>query len=166
MKDLPLNIKIGIGQDSHRFSKKPKPLIFGGVIINDKEGLEGNSDGDALLHSLCNALSSAIGGNSIGTWSDDMYYKKKIKDSKKYIEVILKSIYKSKYKISNLSISIEAKKPRFSLDQLNKIKFSLEKILKTNFKNIGITITSGEGLSDFGKGKGIMVNCVVLLIKE
>ncbi|MEX1052255.1 MAG: 2-C-methyl-D-erythritol 2,4-cyclodiphosphate synthase [Patescibacteria group bacterium] len=159
-------LRIGIGQDSHSFSRLKKPLVLGGIKLNNVGGFEANSDGDVILHALCNALSSAIGGNSIGTWSDDMLYKKKIKDSKKYVDVVLKSIHGNKYVISNLSISIEAKKPRFSLSQLNKIKFSLSKILKINVKQVGITISSGEGLSDFGKGKGMMVFCAVLLIKN
>ena len=166
MKKFPNNIRVGIGQDSHKFSKKLKPLIIGGIKLNKIGGFEANSDGDVILHSLCNALSSAIGGNSIGTWSDDMLYKKKIRDSKKYVEVVLKSIHGNKYVISNLSISIEAKKPRFSLSQINKIKISLSKILKISVKQVGITISSGDGMTEFGKGKGIMVFCAVLLIKN
>jgi len=159
-------IRIGLGQDSHSFSKSKKPLILGGIKLNKIGGFEANSDGDVILHSLCNALSSAIGGNSIGTWSDDMLYTKKIKDSKKYVKVVLKSVHGNKYVISNLSISIEAKKPRFSLPQLNKIKFSVADILKIDVKQVGITISSGDGMTEFGKGKGIMVFCAVLLIKN
>lgn len=166
MKRPSIDIRIGIGQDSHRFSKAQKHLVLGGVLISKKEGLEANSDGDVILHSLCNALSSAVGGNSIGTWADDMFYKFKIKDSKKYLDIVLRSIFKNKLKIANLSISIEAKKPRFSLKELNKIKFSLAKILKIDVKQVGITISSGDGMTEFGKGKGIMVNCAVLLIKN
>ena len=80
--------RVGIGQDSHKFAKK-KPLILGGVKVADKGGLEGNSDSDVILHSLCNALSSAIGGDSLSTWSDNMC-KRGIKDSQKYVEYIFK----------------------------------------------------------------------------
>ena len=166
MKVISGLIKIGIGEDSHRFSKSIKLLVLGGVVVSKKGGLEANSDGDVILHSLCNALSSAIGGDSISTWSEEMCLKQKIIDSKEYVKVIFKKVKDDKYNVSNVSISIEAKKPRFSLEQLNKIKMSLAKILKINVKQVGLTITSGEGLSEFGNGKGIKVLCAVLLIKN
>ena len=79
--------RVGIGQDSHRIAKKKKPLVLGGVIVAQSGGFESNSDGDVIIHSLCNALSSAIGGDSISTWSDAMC-DAGIADSKKYIEII------------------------------------------------------------------------------
>ena len=83
-------IRIGIGQDSHRFDENSsKPLILGGIKISSKGGLRANSDGDVILHSLCNALSSAMGGDSLGTWADGMCLQQGIKDSKKYLEYIL-----------------------------------------------------------------------------
>ncbi len=158
--------KIGIGQDSHRFSSTKKPLILGGIKLNDVGGFEGNSDGDVILHSLCNALSSAIGGYSLGTWSDEMYTKKGIKDSKKYLNVIFKKIQSLKYNIGNVSFSIEAKKPKISIIETNKIKKFLSDLLKIQDNCIGITFTSGEDLSDFGKGLGISVFCAVLIFKN
>ena len=158
--------RIGIGQDSHPFSKIIKPLILGGVKITETGGLEGNSDGDAILHSLCNALSSAIGGDSIGTWSDEMCLKQGITDSSKYLEVVYEKIKKNDYKINNISIAVEAQRPRLSPDQIKMIKSSLAKLLLINIKQIGITFTSGEGLSAFGKGEGIQVFSITMLQKN
>ncbi|MFH1827196.1 MAG: 2-C-methyl-D-erythritol 2,4-cyclodiphosphate synthase [bacterium] len=160
------SVRIGIGEDSHKFSTVLKPLVLGGVTISKEGGFKTNSDGDVILHSLCNALSSAIGGDSLGTWSDEMCLKNKITDSKEYVRVVFKKVKDNKYKIGNVSISIEAKKPYLSIEQLNKIKMSLSQILKIRFKQIGLTITSGEGLTKFGKGVGIRVSCAVLLIKN
>jgi len=61
----------GIGQDSHKFTTD-KALVLGGVVIPDEAGLEANSDGDVVLHSLFNALSQAIGGKSLGYYADPM----------------------------------------------------------------------------------------------
>lgn len=159
-------IKIGIGQDSHKFSIVKKPLILGGIKLSNVGGFEANSEGDVIIHGLCNALSSAIGGYSIGTWSEEMYSKKGIKDSKKYLNVMFNKIRHLKYNVGNVSFSIEAKKPKVSIIETNKIKKSLADLLKIKPSCIGITFTSGEGLSDFGKGKGIKVLCAVLLIKN
>ncbi|OGD84873.1 hypothetical protein A2165_03425, partial [Candidatus Curtissbacteria bacterium RBG_13_40_7] len=115
--------RIGFGQDSHAFLENgKKPLILGGVRISESGGLSGNSDTDVILHSLCNALSSAIGGDSLSTWSDEMCLKQGITDSKKYVEHIYDVVKKKKYKVENVSICVEAKKPRLGLDVIQKIK--------------------------------------------
>src|SRR3990167_315238 len=112
--------RIGIGCDSHKFAKN-KPLVMGGVKISTRGGLEGNSDSDVILHSLCNALSSAIGGDSLSTWSDDMC-RRGIKDSKSYVLYIFKKVKREKYKGENVSISVEAKKPYIKLATVQRIK--------------------------------------------
>lgn len=159
--------RIGMGQDSHPFEKKEnRSLILGGAKISATGGLAGNSDADVILHSLCNALSSAIGGDSLGTWSDKMCKEKGIKDSKKYVEYILEKAAEKKYVIENVSISVEAQKPRLSEEEINMIKTSLAGILSIRTEQIGLTFTSGEGLTAFGRGEAIQVLSIVLLKKN
>ena len=155
-------MRIGLGQDSHRFSISPKPLILGGVMLNKTGGLQGNSDGDVIIHSLCNALSSAIGGESLSTWSDSMCLDQKITDSREYLKYILNIVFQ-KYSIDNISIAIEAQIPRLSPEQKNKIKKSLSFLLKINLDQIGITYTSGEDLTSFGQKQGMQVFSTILL---
>ena len=157
--------RIGIGQDSHSFSKNLKrPLILGGFKVADEGGLEGNSDSDVILHSLCNALSSAIGGDSLSTWSDNMC-KRGIKDSQKYVDYIFKKVMGQKYKVENVSISVEAKRPYIDLEAVRKMKMAVSKLLEIRNSQVGITFTSGEGLTPFGRGLGIAAICIVLLSK-
>ena len=158
-------MRIGIGQDSHRFETSPKPLVLGGVTFNQLPGLKGNSDGDVIIHSLCNALSSAIGGESLSSWSDAMCLDKNITDSREYLKYIFNIISK-KFFINNISISVEAQIPRLSLDQKNNIKESLASLLKINQDQIGITYTSGEDLTSFGKKEGIQVFSTVLISEK
>jgi len=158
--------KIGLGQDSHRFSNLKKDLILGGVKINNINGLEANSDGDVILHSICNALSSAIGGDSIGTWADEMCLKKEIKDSREYVKEIVKAVFQKKYKVNNLAISVEARKPYLKIEAIKEIKTNIAQLLAINIDQVGITFTSGEGLTAFGKGEGIQVLSIVSLISQ
>lgn len=159
--------RVGIGQDSHPFEKaKNKPLILGGVKISDGGGLQGNSDGDVIIHSLCNALSSAIGGDSLGTWSDDICLKQGIKDSTKYLKYILNIIKSKNYILENISISVEAKKPYLSIDVIKKIKEKLAMLLNINLDQIGITFTSGKELTAFGRGEAIQTFSIVSLLKR
>ncbi len=157
---------VGIGQDSHRFlkEKNTKDLVLGGIKINFEYGLEGNSDADVIIHAICNSISSALGGGSISTWSDEMC-KNGIKDSSQYLLVILEKMKNMNCNISNISISVEAKEPKLE-NIIGKIKNNLSKILNIDTKRIGITATTGEGLTDFGRGLGIQALSVVNLISN
>jgi 2-C-methyl-D-erythritol 2,4-cyclodiphosphate synthase len=159
--------RVGLGQDSHNFVnfKENKPLILGGVRVDEKGGLEGNSDGDVLLHSICNALSSAVGGDSLSTWSDDMC-NKGIKDSTHYVKYIFNKIKKLKYSIVNISISVEAKTPYLKMEIINKIKERIASLLKIEIEQVGLTFTSGEGLTAFGLSKGIQALTIVSIVKH
>lgn len=154
---------VGIGQDSHRFSKTQKALILGNYKISDSNGLEANSDGDVILHALCNAFSSAIGEYSLSTWADTMCTQG-ITNSKIYLEKIYQKVQKTGYLINNLSISLEAGKPQLEKN-LPAIQKHLAKTLKIKPSQIGITVTSGEKLTEFGQGKGIQCFCYLSLIK-
>ena len=166
------DFRIGIGQDSHEFSKRKEPLILCGYKIDDKDGFSdintfaGNGDGDIFLHSLCNALSSAIGGDSLGTWADDMYYKKGITDSKKMLDVVFQKVINQGFMVNNVSFSTEGKKPFLTQKITDKMKISVAKLLKIEKEQVGITLTSGETLTSFGKAEGMQVFTVVSLIKN
>ena len=155
--------KIGIGLDSHKFTDKKKPLVIGAVKISDKNGFDANSDGDVLLHALFNALSTAIGFKSLGFYADNMY-KKGITDSKKYLEFILDKVKEKGLQISNIAIMLEGKNPNID-EHIDKIKSSLSRLLKIKKDNVGIAATSGDELTEFGKGKGMQCLVVVSLKK-
>ena len=160
--NISSNFRIGFGQDSHKFSdNKNKKLFLGGHKISDGIGLEANSDGDIILHALFNAISSAIGEKSLGYYSDEMC-KKGITDSREYLKVILSKLNQKNMKINNISIAIEAFKPKLE-NHTSNIKNSLSKILNLNEEKIGITYTTGEGLTSFGQGKGMQCFCAVTI---
>lgn len=154
--------KVGFGHDSHRFSaSRGRKLVLGGYTVPNEIGLEANSDGDLILHALFNAVSSAIGLKSLGHYADPML-EKGITDSGKYLQVILNKLKEKNMEISSVSISIEAKRPRLD-DCADKIIESLSRILAIGRETIGITFTSGEGLTPFGKGEGMQCFAVVSL---
>ena len=162
--ELPNNIKVGIGQDSHMFEKEEMGLFIGGIELKDEKKLQANSDGDVILHAIFNALSQAIGENSIGFYADEMY-EKGITDSKKYLKPLLDKIKKKKLKINSLGIMLECKTPK--IDPLvPKIKKSLSEIFDLKSNKIGVTATSGEHMTLFGAGLGIQCFAIVSLVKE
>jgi len=159
--DIPQDYIFGIGQDSHEFSHT-KGLILGGVSFPKENRLKANSDGDVILHAICNAILQALGEKSLGAFADDLCINKKIRDSKKYLNTVLKMADKKKYKLNHLGIMIEGKKPRID-DIQNILKESLSKLCGLDNKRIGITATSGEKLTSFGLGKGIQCLCIASL---
>jgi 2-C-methyl-D-erythritol 2,4-cyclodiphosphate synthase len=133
------------------------------VKFSGEVGLKANSDGDVVIHALCNALGSAIGKGSLSVYADEMF-KNGITDSKEYLKVILSQVKEAGYEVNNISISIEAQKPKIESNS-DKMKTKLAKLVGIKKDSIGITATTGEGLTTFGRGEGIQVFVVVSLIK-
>ncbi len=148
-------MKVGIGQDSHRFNEKKgeKKLILGGVEFEDQLSMEANSDGDVVLHAITNAISGVTCQNILGKISDEMCLKQGIFDSEAYVKEALKYL---NGRIVHLSISIECKVPKIS-PKIEEMRKKIARILQIGENSVGITATSGEGLTECGKGKGISV---------
>jgi len=162
--DIPNDYIVGLGQDSHEFDKK-KGLTLGGIFIPNEKSMKANSDGDVIIHSICNALLQAIGEKSLGAFANDWCEKKKIKKSMVYLEKIIKKVHRKKYNINNIGIMVEAKYPRIDMYS-KKMKEKISKTCNIPIHRIGITGTSGENLTPFGKGKGIQVYSIVTLKKR
>ncbi len=153
---------VGIGQDSHRFDfeDSEKKLILGGVIFEGSLPLEGNSDADVILHSITNAISGVTCVNILGSVSDDICLNKGIKDSSVYLREALK--YLNGKRIVHLSISIECLKPKIT-PKIPELRKSISELLSIPENSVGITATTGEGLTQFGQGKGIQVfSCITV----
>lgn len=153
-------MKIGIGQDSHRFDfkNKNKKLILGGVVFEGHVPLDGNSDADVILHSITNAISGITCVNILGGVSDKMCLEQGITDSRAYLAEAMR--YLGGCKITHVSISIECLTPKIT-PKISEIRHSIAKLLNLEENCVGITATTGEGLTLFGRGEGIQViSCV------
>ncbi|MDR2577293.1 MAG: 2-C-methyl-D-erythritol 2,4-cyclodiphosphate synthase [Chitinispirillales bacterium] len=156
-----------IGQDSHRFEPagSQKPLILGGVVIPGALGLMGNSDADVILHAVTNAVSGISGVNILGKISDDLCLNQGITDSRVYLEKAIETLVPNRWKIIHLSISVEARKPHLSA-HIPAIKRSVASLLSLPESCVGLTATTGEGLTDFGRGEGVQVFVIASAAKE
>ncbi len=153
-------MKVGIGQDSHKFDfeDKDKKLILGGITL-EGPALKANSDGDVVLHAITNAISGVTCKNILGGAADKMC-EKGIIDSKEYVKEALKYLNE---KIEHISITIEGKRPKIS-PKVEEMRQSIAEILKIETTQVGITATTGEGLTEFGKGNGISVFAVLTVV--
>lgn len=159
-----MHVKTGLGQDSHRFDldNTEKPLILGGVVFDNALPLQGNSDADVILHAVTNAVSGITGVNILGKISDDLCLKQGITDSQIYLAEGLK--YLGEWQLCHVSISIECLRPKIS-PQIPALKAHLSQLLNLTESDIGITATTGEGLTAFGRGEGIQVFCIITAVK-
>ena len=147
-----MTAKTGIGQDSHAFEEVPgKPLILAGIKLDHPIGLKGNSDADVVLHSITNAISSITGTNILGSVADQLC-QEGVTDRSNFIKLALDDL--EDWKISHIAIAIECLKPKIS-PQIDSMKKSIAKLCHINITDVGITATTGEGLTTFGKGEGI-----------
>ncbi len=160
-----MRVKTGLGQDSHRFDfdNQTKKLILGGIVFDDAPPLLGNSDADVVLHALCNAISGVTGVNILGTVADALCQKQGIGDSRIYLQEALK--YLTDWQICHVSCSIECKTPKIT-PKIAAMKASLSELLGLQTEDVGITATTGEGLTAFGRGEGIQVLCIVTAVND
>ena len=157
--------RTGIGHDSHRFVKDEysKPCILAGVVFDDVPGLEANSDGDVIYHAICNAITSLSGVLILGGIADELLQKDGITDSSVYLHKAKETL--KKCTISYVALSLEARRPQFK-EKREKMIANIAKILGMPPTQVGITATSGEGLTAFGCGEGIQCFCIITVYSE
>jgi 2-C-methyl-D-erythritol 2,4-cyclodiphosphate synthase len=157
-----MKFRTGIGQDSHRFlpQESAKPLVLGGLLFEDVPGFMANSDGDVVLHAICNAISSVTGILILGGIADELCLKDGITDSSVYLQEALKGL---KHKtIVHVAVTIEALRPKLK-ERLLEMRQNIARLLHLSLEDVGITATSGEGLTDFGCGDGIQAIAIVTI---
>ncbi len=153
-------MRIGLGFDVHRFTRKKKSLLLGGVKINCGFGVEAVSDGDVVLHAVCDAILGAVSLGDIGD-----YFPPGAEESKRLKSVdialfVIKKIKKS-YLIENIDITIIADNP-----PLVKYKKKMVDYLSKLFNTcVNIKIKSKEGL-DIPSKEAISCYAAVLLKKR
>ncbi len=160
-------VKTGFGQDSHRFERKDssKRCVVGGVYFEEVPGFKANSDGDVAYHAVCNAISSLTGVLVLGGIADDLCLKDGITNSEVYLKEALKTLHKIDYKISHVALSLEGKRPLFK-NHLVQMRQNIATLLEIELTDVGVTATSGEGLSDYGCGDGVFCQSIVTVYKE
>lgn len=157
-------VRVGIGQDSHRFlpSDSTKPCVIGGLIFEDAPGLSADSDGDVIFHAICNAITSVTGVPILGGIAIDLCHKDGITDSQVYLEKAMETL--GKQQVEHVSLTIEGKRPRFQARNLE-MRQRIASAMKLDVSQVGLTATSGDGLSDFGCGDGLMCFCTLTTVE-
>ena len=153
----------GMGQDSHKFlpKKGEKKCIIAGVAFDTVPGFDADSDGDIVYHAICNAITSITHLSIMGDVAIKMCHEDGVTDSSMYLLEAKKSL--NTKKITHIAITIEAKEPRLQ-KHIEKMRENIAKLLELEISQIGITVTSGNGLDDCGKGLGAKCSSLISLV--
>jgi 2-C-methyl-D-erythritol 2,4-cyclodiphosphate synthase len=158
-----MTIRTGQGIDFHRL-EPGRDLWLGGVNIPSEKGCVAHSDGDVLLHALCDALLGAAGLNDIGHYFPDTSSEFKNIDSKILLGRTKLIIEEKGFSLINADCTVCLETPKIS-PFINEMKRIISGILLTSPDAISVKATTTEKLGFTGRGEGIVAMAAVLLEK-
>lgn len=161
--DLQYKYIYGYGQDTHLFAQAfnvKKPLILGGFTLPEELTIDADSDGDVVIHSLINAIQSAFSEKPLGSFANSMRADG-ITNSIEYLRKAMGNIVNHSCQIEKIIIHIEALKPQIDPYHHNIVN-RLSELLSVPNETIALTYESGDGATEFGKGKGIRAITTIL----
>ncbi|MFZ2311177.1 MAG: 2-C-methyl-D-erythritol 2,4-cyclodiphosphate synthase [Methylobacter sp.] len=156
-------IRVGQGYDVHRF-KEGGDVILGGVKIPYEQGLEAHSDGDVVLHALCDALLGAAALGDIGKHFPDTDPEFKGADSRVLLRHVYGIVQEKGYQLVNADITIIAQAPKMS-PYISAMCSNIADDLKVAVECINVKATTTEKLGFEGRKEGIAVQAIVLIEK-
>ena len=154
-------MRIGSGFDVHAFGPG-NSIVLGGVRIAHSHGVVAHSDGDVVLHALCDALLGAAGLGDIGIHFPDSDPVWKGADSRRFVEAVLQMLAVRKLRVGNVDVTLLAQAPKVSPHRIE-IRRSLAQMLGVSENQVNIKATTTEHLGFIGRAEGLAAQAVVLL---
>jgi 2-C-methyl-D-erythritol 2,4-cyclodiphosphate synthase len=161
---------IGYGSDDHRINqvrgtKNPKPLILGNTLVSKEFSPVAHSDGDVVSHAISNALFLAVGERDVGYHFSDTDPDYAGIEGSKLLKYAMNKVDGAGYMVNNITVMITAGRPKLS-PYIEKMKAQVARSLSIKASQVGIGATTGEGLTEHGRGKGINAVAMVSLKKK
>lgn len=153
--------RVGIGYDSHRFSRG-RPLILGGVHLPSEIGLQGHSDADAVCHAITDAILGAAGIGDIGEMFPDSDPANKNRDSIGMLEAAVRRISSSGYAVNQVDVTVVAEAPRIG-PYREQMRSRLATALGIDSTSVSVKGKSNEGMGWIGRGEGLACIAVATL---
>jgi 2-C-methyl-D-erythritol 2,4-cyclodiphosphate synthase len=154
-------MRIGHGYDAHRFTPG-RPLVLGGVTIPYDQGMAAHSDGDVLVHALCDALLGAAALGDIGRHFPDTSKDYENIDSRILLRKVVNLLHDKSLRVGNADITVIAQKPKLA-SHVPAMRRNLAADLQVNEDQVNIKATTTEGMGFTGRGEGIAAHAVALL---
>ncbi len=160
-------MRIGHGYDVHRFSDEldtsdGSGVVLGGVSIPYDRHLLAHSDGDVLIHAICDALLGAIAGGDIGHHFPDTDLGNAGIDSRILLRDVVKKVQARGWRLANLDSTIVAQQPKMAA-HIDSMRAVLAEDIGSCVERVNVKATTTEKLGFTGRGEGIAAHAVVLL---
>lgn len=161
---IPTETRSGIGYDVHAFSTDPeRPMWLGGIEFpDDKPGLDGHSDADALIHSVVDALLGAAGMGDIGQIYSNSDPRWKNCSSSRFLAETSMRLRDENWHIINIDVSVLAERPRI-MRRSDEIREALARAVGISVDRVSVKATTNEKLGAIGRGEGIASFAVATL---
>ncbi|MCP4389364.1 MAG: 2-C-methyl-D-erythritol 2,4-cyclodiphosphate synthase [Gammaproteobacteria bacterium] len=156
-----MRAKIGHGYDVHAFTRG-SGFVLGGIDIPCDKAVVAHSDGDVLIHALCDALLGAIGRGDIGQLFPDSEAVNTNRDSREFLRAVNRLADQDGFRLANADITVILQAPKLA-PHLEAMKHALAQELGCARASINIKATTTEKLGFIGREEGIAVEAVVLL---
>jgi len=162
MKD----IRTGHGYDAHRFAEPDdqRALVLGGVTIPYERGLLAHSDGDALIHALCDAILGALGRGDIGRHFPDNDAAYKNVDSALLLQQVVAMMADGGWALANADMTILAQAPKMA-PHIPAMCIRLAVLLDVEATRVNVKASTTEGMGFVGRREGIETHAVVALYR-
>lgn len=157
-------IRVGQGYDVHRFCEG-EHIILGGVTIPYQQGLEAHSDGDVVLHALCDALLGAVALGDIGKHFPDTDPEFKGADSRVLLRHVIGIVQAKGYQLVNADMTIIAQAPKMA-PHITAMCDLIAQDCQVDVDCINVKATTTEKLGFEGRKEGIAVQAIVLVNKS
>ena len=159
-----MKIRVGFGYDVHKL-EVGYPLWLGGIQVEHLKGSVGHSDGDVLIHAICDGMLGAANLRDIGIHFPDTDKSLKGIDSKILLKQTLQLIKSKGFQIGNIDSTICLQKPKIK-DLIPEMQKVLSDVLEISTEDLSIKATTTENLGFVGKEEGLAAYSVVLLMKD
>jgi 2-C-methyl-D-erythritol 2,4-cyclodiphosphate synthase len=156
-----MNLRTGLGIDFHRLETGRK-LWLGGILVPSEKGCLAHSDGDVLIHAICDAILGAAALGDIGHHFPDTSPEFKNIDSKILLERTYDLVKEKRYTIVNIDSTLCLEKPKIA-SFVPEMRITIAGILKTSADNISVKATTAEKLGFIGREEGVVAIAPVLL---
>jgi 2-C-methyl-D-erythritol 2,4-cyclodiphosphate synthase len=152
---------VGFGKDIHRLVPQRK-LILGGVEVPFDKGPLGHSDGDALVHAICDALLGAAALGDIGQHFPDSSSHWEGASSIEFLHHVWKLIEERDYRIANVDSTVELQQPRLA-PFIGSMRHEIAHVLGIQEGQVSVKAKTGEGMGEIGRGEAVRAEAVVLI---
>lgn len=153
--------RVGNGFDAHRF-KSGVPLVLGGVSIPHAQGLEAHSDGDVVLHALCDAILGALAMGDIGQHFPDSDAGYRGVDSRQLLRHVYGLMQGAGYRLVNADMTVIAQAPKLA-EHILQMRQCIADDLQASLESVSVKATTTERMGFTGREEGIATLATVML---